>query len=825
MPKNLILLSDGTGNSAKVFNKSNVWRLYKALDLKNENQIAFYDDGVGTSSLRLLKIIGGVFGWGLSRNVRTLYEFLCRNYETGDRIYLFGFSRGAFTVRLLAHFIVTCGILDHGKSIPCSDRLVHSGKDIPMSHDAGLKLGVKRAYKSYRLGYWLNASWFLRTISRPYRLLRDILVSRVLPPASFKKAYSRDTAGDAETSVITFIGVWDTVDAIGLPIDELTTFLDWCIYPHRFLDQDLSGQIGSACQALAVDDERQTFHPLLWNEKDGIEENRISQVWFSGMHSDVGGDYADNDLSFVSLKWMIDQVEDRTGEGGLQFCKDALAEIACRGNGLSLLHNSRSGALIYYRYRPRHIDDTCWNTRFHVYVRTPKIHHTVFDRIKNFTIGYSPIVLPEDYRVVYSNGDVKDADSAGFENREQRSERAVFHNRARNYVAWRKVTYFALLGVTAWAFLLPFFSPAIDGANVKFEYVAPSLSGWLPDFLAAALKSGMEFIAAFYAVAYNWLNQFVPEITHRWFSAWAHSPQLTTLIILAFLVLYRWNRRVRQRIVWLAEAGWRPLKKLNPEHQYDGEAKRFERVTERLRGNRILQSIYNVLGRWVFPFVFFLAAASVIAGFVYRVTIHNPDVAHGVCSNENAIQSDAHRSADTLSTDSRKGVKTFIVDLKTPCYKSGLFVNSGQNYEILIKGNYPWQDLNIKADLDGFISTARQFHPVSLLGIPARRHLTLPWFVLIAEIGRDSGHIFPMNRRFFSVRPKFSGELYFYVNDGINTLPIDVPFNQTGSITFDTWDAFYRNNSGTAEITVCDPDLTKHCQEKYAELRRKEEGP
>ena len=91
----LILLSDGTGNSSNAITKSNVWRLYKTLDLECEDQIAFYDDGVGTSSFRPLAILGGAFGYGLAKNVRQLYAFACRHYQPDTQIYMFGFSRGA----------------------------------------------------------------------------------------------------------------------------------------------------------------------------------------------------------------------------------------------------------------------------------------------------------------------------------------------------------------------------------------------------------------------------------------------------------------------------------------------------------------------------------------------------------------------------------------------------------------------------------------------------------------------------------------------------------------------------------------------------------
>ena len=113
--KRIILLSDGTGNSSAKLFKTNVWRLYQALDLTGSDpgaiQVACYNDGIGTSSFKPLAIIGGVFGWGLKRNVLHLYEYLCRNWQPGDEIHAFGFSRGAFTVRVLAGLIASQGIV------------------------------------------------------------------------------------------------------------------------------------------------------------------------------------------------------------------------------------------------------------------------------------------------------------------------------------------------------------------------------------------------------------------------------------------------------------------------------------------------------------------------------------------------------------------------------------------------------------------------------------------------------------------------------------------------------------------------------------------
>src|SRR5687767_10698891 len=124
--KNIILLSDGTGNSSAQLLKTNVWRIYESLQLTDPNlQVACYDDGVGTSSFAPLRILGGAIGVGLRRNVLRLYRFLCEHYDEGDRIYLFGFSRGAFTVRVLSGMILSQGIVKTRPTSPVIEAYPH----------------------------------------------------------------------------------------------------------------------------------------------------------------------------------------------------------------------------------------------------------------------------------------------------------------------------------------------------------------------------------------------------------------------------------------------------------------------------------------------------------------------------------------------------------------------------------------------------------------------------------------------------------------------------------------------------------------------------
>jgi uncharacterized protein (DUF2235 family) len=200
MQKNVVLCSDGTGNTAIKNRGTNVFKLFEAIDLQTRPdipdfipQIAFYDDGVGTDQFKLLKMVGGAFGYGLSRNICDLYRELARVYEPGDRIYLFGFSRGAYTVRALAGMIAHVGIVDRNK----------------VRTDAELERLVKRAYGEFR-------RCFRRVFTSP-----DQFDS--LRADAFRREYAlaHPTFLEDHKPPIEFVGVWDTVDALGFPIDEI----------------------------------------------------------------------------------------------------------------------------------------------------------------------------------------------------------------------------------------------------------------------------------------------------------------------------------------------------------------------------------------------------------------------------------------------------------------------------------------------------------------------------------------------------------------------------------------------------------------------------
>ncbi|MDQ8758258.1 DUF2235 domain-containing protein [Sphingosinicella sp. LHD-64] len=422
--KSIILFSDGTGNSSAKLFKTNVWRLYEAVDLGPTPspadmpvQVAYYDNGVGTSAFRPLAVLGGIFGFGLRRNILNLYRYACRNYQRGraqqagpnetegDHIYGFGFSRGAFTMRLVIAMIAKEGLVDYADE-----------RDL-----------ARKSRDAYRAFCSDANPRFFSWPARAARAVRNRLVT------GWRKLWRHEVYDRTRNyqPVIRFIGVWDTVAAYGGPFAELTRAIDNWIWPLSMPNYQLSPRVRRARHALAIDDERDAFHPLLWDEvheralidspanqakpaKDPtrIDRDRLKQVWFTGMHSDVGGGYPDESLSYVSLLWMIDEAK----TCGLRILPRIVERIEDLANSFGPIHDSRAGVGAYYRYQPRkiaaylHPVDTSTLAMRDPAIRDEagnqkglllraKIHETVIARIISGTDNYAPINLPAEFDV------------------------------------------------------------------------------------------------------------------------------------------------------------------------------------------------------------------------------------------------------------------------------------------------------------------------------------------------------------------------------------------------------------------------------------------
>jgi uncharacterized protein (DUF2235 family) len=255
----LVIFADGTWNKIERDGSgTNVVKLYRlALHDSANGQHTFYDAGVGNSGFD--KIRGGLFGLGLSQNVIDCYKFLLRQWTASagpHDIFLFGFSRGAYTVRSLAGLLGRIGLVKHEDQI-------------------------KPAYEHYRLAM---------SKDKKHIDARERFV------AAHVHARPR----------IKMIGVWDTVGALGIPVSWMNKLFN----PVRenFHDTGLGAHIDAAYHAVSVDEERVAYAPTLW---DPIPENSgqlLEQVYFPGVHSDVGGGYKDDSrLGEVTLRWMGDR--------------------------------------------------------------------------------------------------------------------------------------------------------------------------------------------------------------------------------------------------------------------------------------------------------------------------------------------------------------------------------------------------------------------------------------------------------------------------------------------------------------------------------------
>lgn len=266
MGKRIIFCADGTWDSKK--NDTNVYKMYQAIR-QGPDQVVFYDDGVGADGNEIQKLLGGAFGHGLFDKVKDGYAKIASVYEPGDEIYIFGFSRGAYTARSIAGMISACGL-----------PVCNPDKDL-----------VDQVFSAYR------------------------------DPAHRMAKLGPLTDHDLVCAPIKMVGVWDTVGALGIP--AVCGGVDPGEY--GFLDTNLHPNVQNAYQALAIDEHRREFPPTLWTvPKRPVAGQTVEQVWFPGAHSDVGGGYPDSGLADVPLAWMMDKAE----KLGLQIKPEIAAKYA-----------------------------------------------------------------------------------------------------------------------------------------------------------------------------------------------------------------------------------------------------------------------------------------------------------------------------------------------------------------------------------------------------------------------------------------------------------------------------------------------------------------
>ncbi len=299
--KRIVICADGTWNrpekDLKKDTATNVLRLARSIKPVASDgapQQVFYDWGIGSYHD---KVSGGATGKGLHKNIMDDYRYVVQNYAPGDELYLFGFSRGAYTIRSLCGLINNVGIVKRADA-----RLIQSAFD-----------HYKKPGKKY--------------------------APRGEASVAFRRAHSHSVAK------IKFVGVWDTVGAMGIPISFLGLFGD----KDEFYDTKIGPNIECARHALAIDEQRSDFEPTVWVPQQDMD---IRQVWFAGAHSDVGGGYQrDKDGSLLAdhpLGWMMKEAK----SVGLTF--ESHLSRSLQPGSTAKLHKSRRS---FYRikrpfYRP-----------------------------------------------------------------------------------------------------------------------------------------------------------------------------------------------------------------------------------------------------------------------------------------------------------------------------------------------------------------------------------------------------------------------------------------------------------------------------------------
>ncbi|PPD44266.1 MAG: hypothetical protein CTY15_07410 [Methylocystis sp.] len=398
MTKRIVLLADGTGNGL-LHQLSNIYRLSTALDRTSKDQLVYYIPGVGTQDFKLVALLDGATGWGVPSNVRKLHRFLSWNWEPGDAIYMFGFSRGAFTIRMLVDLIAKEGLLptsiggrrvSHLEMERQSEQYWRAfcAKDRTRDTNLWVRLGVRKLRDAF-------LTRRARLQSQPsYEDIKNAAKDRAPPDVK-----------------IQFVGLFDTVEAYGVPIEELRDLIHFLTIPIKFGgDHSISDNVLRVRQALSLDDERRTFHPIRISLQQRDQEEhreaaetsaavakrkplRIDEVWFAGVHSDVGGGYPDDLTAHCPLTWMIAEAEKAANDDAA--CKlvyrdgtvESFKEIA---TAFGPLHDSRSGLAVIYRYAPRKVVEKDMNG--HSYC-SPQVHHTVVERLVEGGDDYAPLAM------------------------------------------------------------------------------------------------------------------------------------------------------------------------------------------------------------------------------------------------------------------------------------------------------------------------------------------------------------------------------------------------------------------------------------------------
>ena len=386
MSKNIIICLDGTGNQPGR-DPSNIIKLYRMLRRESDKQITYYDPGVGTMgdersrtsiSKTITKWQGLAFGRGLMKNVMQAYTFLMDHHEDGDKVFIFGFSRGAYTARVLAAFIKECGLLERGaySLFPYAMEFFHKKSPI---EDRAAEENLYKIRSNFRSTY--------------SRLLKD----PKHPDNPKKSTYQLR---------IHFLGLFDTVKSYG-----------YFRSPIAFRNEEVNPSVRTLRHAISIDEKRKFFPQMHWQASSKGSQD-CKEVWFAGVHSDVGGGYpeAESGLAKLALEWMCHEAVllgllvdakrygsllQKQGDGLGNWIPKNVDERYAHPDPTAMAHESLASAWKLLQFYPKkqetweenNKERTIKNEQERVATKKElnpiRIHQSVIDRIKA-EIGYAP---------------------------------------------------------------------------------------------------------------------------------------------------------------------------------------------------------------------------------------------------------------------------------------------------------------------------------------------------------------------------------------------------------------------------------------------------
>ncbi len=358
---------------------------------------------------------------------------------------------------------------------------------------------------------------------------------------------------------IEFLGLFDTVEAFGVPIEELRVAIDWAIWPISFRNYRLSDKVKHACQALALDDERTTFHPLRIDQADLAEGQIVKEVWFAGSHSDIGGGYPESTLSFVPLVWMAEQLGDQ-----LRFQDGTIARFREYQSAIGPMHDSRSGAGVLYRYGPRPIHDRVEDGG------PPVVHFGVVERMLHGCDNYAPLMLPANAKVLLPDGQVlpltrdetRKAMRSAYAKREGDGHRAAeadafmamsppnpeMARQVLDTVWWRRFAYFSLLIALGILVAWPWIARSVVGSSKEHGLEGTTLLKWI-----TAIDNGTSTVVKPFA---DLLASVLPSYAAPWLAIALYYPTVTTVLVIIILIAWNRNAALRDSIQERARLAW-----------------------------------------------------------------------------------------------------------------------------------------------------------------------------------------------------------------------------------------------------------------------------